>query len=87
MHNIVKSQYFARAGQLFAASALTALLAACANSPMPAPVVDRTSTSGTTAATLEPAPPDTIGSSEVIPFTVSRWRTASRIAMWQRGTI
>lgn len=56
MHNIVKSQYFARAGQLFAASALTALLAACANSPMPAPVIDRTSTSGTAAASLEPAP-------------------------------
>jgi len=56
MHNIVKSQYFARAGQLVAASALAALLAACANSPMPAPVVDRTSTSGAAAAPLEPAP-------------------------------
>ncbi|MCY1221506.1 Peptidase family M23 [compost metagenome] len=73
MHNIVKSQYFARAGQLFAASALTALLAACANSPMPAPVVDRTSTSGTTAATLEPAPPGY--------YRVKRGDTLYRIAL------
>ncbi|UIF85046.1 peptidoglycan DD-metalloendopeptidase family protein [Cupriavidus sp. UYPR2.512] len=73
MHNIVKSQYFARAGQLFAASALTALLAACANSPMPAPVVDRTSTSGTAAATLEPAPPGY--------YRVKRGDTLYRIAL------
>ncbi|WP_316150354.1 peptidoglycan DD-metalloendopeptidase family protein [Cupriavidus sp. BIC8F] len=73
MHNIVKSQYFARAGQLFAASALTALLAACANSPMPAPVVDRTSTSGATAATLEPAPPGY--------YRVKRGDTLYRIAL------
>ncbi|WP_432257491.1 peptidoglycan DD-metalloendopeptidase family protein [Cupriavidus sp. TMH.W2] len=73
MHNIVKSQYFARAGQLFAASALTALLAACANSPMPAPVVDRTSTSGTTAATQEPAPPGY--------YRVKRGDTLYRIAL------
>ncbi|CAG9166376.1 hypothetical protein LMG23992_00762 [Cupriavidus laharis] len=56
MHKIVNSHHFARAGQLVAASTLAALLAACANSPMPAPVVDRTSTAGTPAAPLEPAP-------------------------------
>lgn len=55
MHNNVNSQPFARAGQIAIASALAALLAACASSPMPAPVVDRTSTSGQ-AAPLEPAP-------------------------------
>ncbi|WP_354685599.1 peptidoglycan DD-metalloendopeptidase family protein [Cupriavidus necator] len=73
MHNIVKSQYFARAGQLFAASALTALLAACANSPMPAPVVDRTSISGTATAALEPAPPGY--------YRVKRGDTLYRIAL------
>ncbi|MDQ0139335.1 peptidoglycan DD-metalloendopeptidase family protein [Cupriavidus necator] len=73
MHNIVKSQNFARAGQLLAASSLAALLAACANSPMPAPVVDRTSTSGTTAATLEPAPPGY--------YRVKRGDTLYRIAL------
>ncbi|WP_439682891.1 LysM domain-containing protein [Cupriavidus oxalaticus] len=73
MHNIVKSQYFARAGQLFAASALTALLAACANSPMPAPVVDRTSTSGAAAASMEPAPPGY--------YRVKRGDTLYRIAL------
>lgn len=73
MHNIVKSQNFARAGQLLAATSLAALLAACANSPMPAPVVDRTSTSGTTAATLEPAPPGY--------YRVKRGDTLYRIAL------
>ncbi|WP_454736283.1 peptidoglycan DD-metalloendopeptidase family protein [Cupriavidus necator] len=73
MHNIVKSQYFARAGQLFAASALTALLAACANSPMPAPVVDRTSISGTATASTEPAPPGY--------YRVKRGDTLYRIAL------
>ncbi|QBY53618.1 peptidoglycan DD-metalloendopeptidase family protein [Cupriavidus oxalaticus] len=73
MHNIVKSQYFARAGQLFTASALTALLAACANSPMPAPVVDRTSTSGAAAASMEPAPPGY--------YRVKRGDTLYRIAL------
>ncbi|AGW91096.1 peptidoglycan DD-metalloendopeptidase family protein [Cupriavidus sp. DF5525] len=73
MHNIVKSQYFARAGQLFAASALTALLAACASSPMPAPVVDRTSISGTATASQEPAPPGY--------YRVKRGDTLYRIAL------
>ncbi|NOV26464.1 LysM peptidoglycan-binding domain-containing protein [Cupriavidus necator] len=73
MHNIVKSQNFARTGQLLAATSLAALLAACANSPMPAPVVDRTSTSGTTAATLEPAPPGY--------YRVKRGDTLYRIAL------
>ncbi|BDB24717.1 peptidoglycan DD-metalloendopeptidase family protein [Cupriavidus sp. P-10] len=73
MHNIVKSQYFARAGQLFTASALTALLAACANSPMPAPVVDRTSISGAAAASTEPAPPGY--------YRVKRGDTLYRIAL------
>lgn len=73
MHNIVKSQYFARAGQFFTASALTALLAACANSPMPAPVVDRTSTSGAAAASMEPAPPGY--------YRVKRGDTLYRIAL------
>lgn len=73
MHNIVKSQYFARAGQLFTASALTGLLAACANSPMPAPVVDRTSISGVAAASMEPAPPGY--------YRVKRGDTLYRIAL------
>ncbi|CAG2159505.1 peptidoglycan DD-metalloendopeptidase family protein [Cupriavidus numazuensis] len=74
MHKIVNSQQFARAGQLVAASTLVALLAACANSPMPAPVVDRTSTAGTApAAPLEPAPPGY--------YRVKRGDTLYRIAL------
>jgi len=73
MHNNVKPQNFARAGQLVAASALAALLAACANSPMPAPVVDRTSTSGAAAASAEPAPPGY--------YRVKRGDTLYRIAL------
>lgn len=72
MHNNVKSEPFARAGQVVIASALAALLAACANSPMPAPVVDRTSTSGQ-AAPLEPAPPGY--------YRVKRGDTLYRIAL------
>ena len=57
MHNIVNSDYFARVGQRLSVVALAAVLAACANSPMPAPVVDRTSTAGgQQAASTEPAP-------------------------------
>lgn len=57
MHNIVKSDYFARVGQRLSVVACAAVLAACANSPMPAPVVDRTTgASGQAAASTEPAP-------------------------------
>ncbi|MBV8271371.1 MAG: peptidoglycan DD-metalloendopeptidase family protein [Cupriavidus sp.] len=58
MHNIVNSDYFARVGQRLSVVAGAAVLAACASSPMPAPVVDRTSTAGApqTAASTEPAP-------------------------------
>jgi lipoprotein NlpD len=73
MHKIVNSHHFARAGQLVAASTLATLLAACANSPMPAPVVDRTSTASTAAATLEPAPPGY--------YRVKRGDTLYRIAL------
>ncbi len=74
MHKIVNSYQFARAGQLVAASTLAALLAACASSPMPAPVVDRTSTAGTAAAaSLEPAPPGY--------YRVKRGDTLYRIAL------
>jgi lipoprotein NlpD len=84
MHNIVKSDSFARVGQRLSVVAIAAVLAACANSPMPAPVVD-TTTAG--APSRQPPPsrrrPDTIGSSEAIRFTVSRSKMASRIAMWR----
>ncbi|SDC07767.1 lipoprotein NlpD [Cupriavidus sp. YR651] len=74
MHTIVKSEHFARVGQLFAVTALAAILAACANSPMPAPVVDRTSTSGgQAAASTEPAPPGY--------YRVKRGDTLYRIAL------
>ena len=78
MHNIVKSEHFARVGQRFAVNAavtaLVAMLAACANSPMPAPVVDRTSTTGGQgAAPLEPAPPGY--------YRVKRGDTLYRIAL------
>lgn len=74
MHNIVKSEHFARLGQRFTVTALVALLAACANSPMPAPVVDRTSTAGGQgAAPLEPAPPGY--------YRVKRGDTLYRIAL------
>jgi len=57
MHNIVNSDYFARVGQRLSVVAAAAVLAACANSPMPAPVVDRTSTAGAQpTASTEPAP-------------------------------
>jgi len=57
MHNIVNQKNFTRVGQHLSILACAAVLAACANSPMPAPVVDRTS-GGTaqTAAALEAAP-------------------------------
>ncbi len=58
MHNIVNQKNFARIGQRLSVVACAAVLAACANSPMPAPVVDRT-TGGTgpvAAASVEPAP-------------------------------
>lgn len=74
MHNIVKSEHFARVGQRLAVTALVAMLAACANSPMPAPVVDRTSTAGgQAAAPLEPAPPGY--------YRVKRGDTLYRIAL------
>lgn len=74
MHNTVISQRLVRAGQLGGASLLAALLAACASSPMPAPVVDRTSGAGTTAAApLEPAPPGY--------YRVKRGDTLYRIAL------
>ncbi|PWK36937.1 peptidoglycan DD-metalloendopeptidase family protein [Cupriavidus plantarum] len=77
MHNNVKSEHFARAGQVLVVTAMAALLGACANSPMPgpAPVVDRTSTSGApaAAAALEPAPPGY--------YRVKRGDTLYRIAL------
>jgi len=75
MHNIVKTENLARAGKLAVASALAALAAACANSPMPAPVVDRTGATGTTLAPapLEPAPPGY--------YRVKRGDTLYRIAL------
>ncbi|QET01257.1 MULTISPECIES: peptidoglycan DD-metalloendopeptidase family protein [Cupriavidus] len=76
MHNNVKSDHFARAGQVLVVTAMAALLGACANSPMPAPapVVDRTSTAGTPgASTTEPAPPGY--------YRVKRGDTLYRIAL------
>lgn len=78
MHNIVNSkpiaERLARAGQLATVSSLVALLAACASSPMPAPVIDRT-TGGTAAAPapVEPAPPGF--------YRVKRGDTLYRIAL------
>ncbi|MHA7680941.1 peptidoglycan DD-metalloendopeptidase family protein [Cupriavidus sp. PET2-C1] len=74
MHNIVNTERFARAGQLATASLLLALLAACASSPMPAPVVDRTSGAGVAGVVpLEPAPPGY--------YRVKRGDTLYRIAL------
>ncbi|ELA01423.1 metallopeptidase, M23B subfamily protein, partial [Cupriavidus sp. HMR-1] len=74
MHNIVKSDSFARVGQRLSVVAIAAVLAACANSPMPAPVVDRTSTAGAQqAASTEPAPPGY--------YRVKRGDTLYRIAL------
>ncbi|WP_454731762.1 MULTISPECIES: peptidoglycan DD-metalloendopeptidase family protein [Cupriavidus] len=74
MHNIVNTERFARAGQLVTASLLLSLLAACASSPMPAPVVDRTSGAGVAGvAPLEPAPPGY--------YRVKRGDTLYRIAL------
>ena len=74
MHNIVKSDSFARVGQRLSVVAIAAVLAACANSPMPAPVVDRTSTAGSQqAASTEPAPPGY--------YRVKRGDTLYRIAL------
>jgi lipoprotein NlpD len=78
MHNIVISkpisERLARAGQLATVSSLVVLLAACASSPMPAPVIDRT-TGGTAAAPapVEPAPPGF--------YRVKRGDTLYRIAL------
>ncbi len=72
MHNIVKSEPIARAGRLALASSLLGLLAACASTPMPAPVVDRTSTAAP-AAPLEPPPPGY--------YRVKRGDTLYRIAL------
>ncbi|KJK22312.1 outer membrane metallopeptidase lipoprotein nlpD [Burkholderiaceae bacterium 16] len=74
MHNIVNTERIARAGQLATASLLLALLAACASSPMPAPVVDRTSGAGVAGVVpLEPAPPGY--------YRVKRGDTLYRIAL------
>ncbi|MCG5262868.1 LysM peptidoglycan-binding domain-containing protein [Cupriavidus gilardii] len=74
MHNTVTSQRLIRAGQLATASLLAALLAACASSPMPAPVIDRTAGGmGTAAAPIEPAPPGY--------YRVKRGDTLYRIAL------
>ncbi|WP_064577275.1 peptidoglycan DD-metalloendopeptidase family protein [Cupriavidus gilardii] len=74
MHNTVTSQRLIRAGQLATASLLAALLAACASSPMPAPVIDRTAGgTGTTIAPVEPAPPGY--------YRVKRGDTLYRIAL------
>ncbi|MDF3832921.1 peptidoglycan DD-metalloendopeptidase family protein [Cupriavidus basilensis] len=74
MHNIVNTERFARAGQLAAASLLVSLLAACASSPMPAPVVDRTTGAGVASvAPLEPPPPGY--------YRVKRGDTLYRIAL------
>ncbi|UBM09835.1 peptidoglycan DD-metalloendopeptidase family protein [Cupriavidus metallidurans] len=74
MHNIVKSDSFARVGQRLSVVAIAAVLAACANSPMPAPVVDRTSTAGAQqVASTEPAPPGY--------YRVKRGDTLYRIAL------
>ncbi|AJG20058.1 peptidoglycan DD-metalloendopeptidase family protein [Cupriavidus basilensis] len=74
MHNIVNTERFARAGQFATASLLLALLAACASSPMPAPVVDRTSGAGVAGVVpLEPAPPGY--------YRVKRGDTLYRIAL------
>lgn len=74
MHNIVNPDYFARVGQRLSIVACAAVLAACANSPMPAPVVDRTSgASGQAAASVEPAPPGY--------YRVKRGDTLYRIAL------
>ncbi|MGY8524155.1 peptidoglycan DD-metalloendopeptidase family protein [Paracidovorax citrulli] len=74
MHNTVIHRRIVRAGQTGTASLLVALLAACASSPMPAPVVDRTTGGGVaTAAPLEPAPPGF--------YRVKRGDTLYRIAL------
>lgn len=73
MHNTVISQRLARAGQMTGASLLVALLAACASSPMPAPVIDRTTGASTAPAALEPAPPGY--------YRVKRGDTLYRIAL------
>ena len=75
MHNIVNQKNFTRVGQRLSIVAGAAILAACANSPMPAPVVDRTSgvATGQTAAPLEPAPPGY--------YRVKRGDTLYRIAL------
>ncbi|MGT2494638.1 hypothetical protein ACU4GD_39875 [Cupriavidus basilensis] len=80
MHNIVNTERIARAGQLATASLLLALLAACASSPMPAPVVDRTSGAGVAGVVpLEPAPPGY--------YRVKRGDTLYRIALGERHLI
>ncbi|GAA0845484.1 peptidoglycan DD-metalloendopeptidase family protein [Cupriavidus pauculus] len=76
MHNIVNPKNLARIGQHLSVVACAAVLAACANSPMPAPVVDRT-TGGApgqaSAAPVEPAPPGY--------YRVKRGDTLYRIAL------
>lgn len=75
MHNIVNQKNFTRVGQHLSILACAAVLAACANSPMPAPVVDRTSggTAQPAAASTEPAPPGY--------YRVKRGDTLYRIAL------
>ncbi|AZG14123.1 peptidoglycan DD-metalloendopeptidase family protein [Cupriavidus pauculus] len=75
MHNIVNQKNFTRVGQHLGVLAAAAVLAACANSPMPAPVVDRTSGVATQPAAVsnEPAPPGY--------YRVKRGDTLYRIAL------
>jgi lipoprotein NlpD len=69
------SNRFSRGGLLALTTSLSALLAACASSPMPAPVVDRTGRIGTTISgtALEPVQPGF--------YRVKRGDTLYRIAL------
>lgn len=69
---MITSTHYSRGGRLALAALLSALLAACASSPILAPVVDRTSRSAS-AAPLEPVQPGF--------YRVKRGDTLYRIAL------